>query len=165
MNTYFVVGFLDLNPNITLDPGEPYEIYNGRSAPPGDPVIAGLAQTAINFSFGDENLWPPLVLTPTETPSPTPTNIPSPPPSVTPSPTEEPTTIATPSPPPTPVSCRGDCDGSGDVAINELITLVNIALGNAPISSCVAGDADESAMITINEIVAAVNAALSGCPT
>ena len=77
MKTYFVVAFLDLNPNITLDPGEPYEIYNGRSAPPGDPVKAGLAQTAINFSFGDENLWPPATPTPTETPSPTPTEVPT----------------------------------------------------------------------------------------
>ena len=183
MKTYFVVAFLDLNPNITLDPGEPYEIYNGRSLPPGDPVTAGLSQTAINFSFGDENLWPPPVLTPTATPSRTPTRVPTqtetatpsdtqkatPTPSASPtaamsSPTEEPTATETPSPTSTPAgNCRGDCNGSGDVTINELVTLVNIALENAPISSCVAGDADESGMITVDEIVAAVNAALSGC--
>jgi len=33
--------------------------------------------------------------------------------------------------------CAGDCDGSGDVTVNELVTLVNIALGNA--GSCLNG--------------------------
>jgi hypothetical protein len=45
------------------------------------------------------------------------------------------------------------------------VMLVNMALGNAPIESCVAGDADGSGAITVNEIVAAVNAALGGCST
>jgi hypothetical protein len=61
------------------------------------------------------------------------------------------------------VPCAGDCDGSGDVTVNELITMVNIALGNAPLSNCPIGDADGSGDITINEILAAVNNALSGC--
>ncbi len=60
-------------------------------------------------------------------------------------------------------SCTGDCDGSGDVTVNELITMVNIALGNTPLSACTAGDADGSGDITINEIIAAVNNALNGC--
>lgn len=47
--------------------------------------------------------------------------------------------------------------------VNELITKVNIALGNAPLSACIAGDADGSGDITINEIIAAVKKALSGC--
>ena len=59
--------------------------------------------------------------------------------------------------------CTGDCDGSGDVTVNELITMVNIALGNAALSACTAGDADGSGDITINEIIAAVNNALNGC--
>ncbi len=41
--------------------------------------------------------------------------------------------------------------------------MVNIALGNAPVSACAAGDADGSADITINEIIAAVNKGLNGC--
>jgi hypothetical protein len=57
----------------------------------------------------------------------------------------------------------GDCDGSGDVTVNEIISMVNIALGNAPLSACTAGDADGSGDITINEIIAAVKKALSGC--
>ena len=42
--------------------------------------------------------------------------------------------------------------------------MVNIALGNGPLSACAAGDADHSGGITLNEIIAAVNNALGGCP-
>jgi hypothetical protein len=36
--------------------------------------------------------------------------------------------------------CVGDCDGSGDVTVNEIIIMVNIALGNVGIDTCTAGD-------------------------
>ena len=61
-------------------------------------------------------------------------------------------------------SCTGDCDCSGDVTVNELISMVNIALGNQPVSACPAGDADCSGDITINEIIRAVGFALGSCP-
>jgi plastocyanin len=60
-------------------------------------------------------------------------------------------------------ACTGDCDGSGDVTVNEIIAMVNIALGNLPLSACPAGDADGLSDITINDIIAAVNSALNGC--
>jgi len=60
--------------------------------------------------------------------------------------------------------CPGDCDGSGEVSINELITLVNIALGNLPLSACPVGDLDSNGAIAINELIVAVNSALNGCP-
>jgi plastocyanin len=60
-------------------------------------------------------------------------------------------------------SCPGDCDGSGDVSVNELIVMVNIALGSAPVADCRAGDSDGNGEISIAEIIAAVNAALNGC--
>ena len=60
--------------------------------------------------------------------------------------------------------CVGDCNGDGQVTVNELIVMVNIALGNAPLSQCTAGDANTDGEITINEIIAAVNNTLSGCP-
>lgn len=66
---------------------------------------------------------------------------------------------------PATVPCVGDCDGSGDVTVNEIIAMVNIALGSAPLSSCAVGDADHSDDITVNEIIAAVNNALGVCPT
>jgi hypothetical protein len=65
--------------------------------------------------------------------------------------------------PPTP-SCVGDCNGDGEVTINELITGVNIALGASPVSSCPAIDANGNGEVTINELISAVNNALNGCP-
>jgi hypothetical protein len=41
--------------------------------------------------------------------------------------------------------------------------MVNIALGNANVSACLAGDANHDDEITINEILAAVTKALNGC--
>jgi len=63
-----------------------------------------------------------------------------------------------------PPSCVGDCDGDHMVAISELITGVNIALGSADISTCPAFDPDHDGMVAISELVAAVNNALNGCP-
>ena len=57
---------------------------------------------------------------------------------------------------------RGDCNDSSDVTVNELLIMVNIALGSADISTCRAGDADQNGEIAINEIIAAVNNALNG---
>jgi len=82
-------------------------------------------------------------------------------------PTETPTASATPSatatPTVTPIACVGDCNHSAGVTIEEVITLVNIALGSSPVSACVAGDANGNGEITVNEIIAAVNNALNGC--
>jgi hypothetical protein len=49
------------------------------------------------------------------------------------------------------------------VTVNELITGVNIALGNTPASSCPAFDRNADGEVSINELIAAVNAALNGC--
>jgi len=67
--------------------------------------------------------------------------------------------------PPPSGACVGDCDGDHMVSIGELITGVNIALGNTPVSSCEAADADGSGMVVIGELIQAVNNALNGCPT
>ena len=58
--------------------------------------------------------------------------------------------------------CTGDCDGSGQVTVNELITLVNVALGNAQPTACVNGVL-RSAAIDITLIIQAVNNALGTC--
>jgi len=62
------------------------------------------------------------------------------------------------------VGCSGECDASGDVTVNELIQMVNIALGTSPLSICPIGDVDCSGDITVNEIIKAVGYALSNCP-
>ncbi|MFQ5668193.1 MAG: hypothetical protein ACE5I7_17400 [Candidatus Binatia bacterium] len=60
--------------------------------------------------------------------------------------------------------CIGDCDGDGAVTIDELLVLVNNALGEVEAGVCGAGDANADGLITIDEILTAVNNALNGCP-
>jgi len=56
--------------------------------------------------------------------------------------------------------CAGDCDTSGSVTIDELLTLVNIALGNP--GSC-PNAIPAGATVDVALIVQAVNNALGGC--
>ena len=58
--------------------------------------------------------------------------------------------------------CAGDCGGDGVVAINELISGVNQALGSR--SQCTSFDSNHDGSVAINELVAAVANALNGCP-
>ena len=62
-----------------------------------------------------------------------------------------------------PEACVGDCDGNRTVSVNELVTMVNIALDNDQVSSCMRGDPNGSDDIRIDEILTAVNNALNGC--
>jgi hypothetical protein len=62
-----------------------------------------------------------------------------------------------------PISCLGDCNGDGEVTVDEIITMVNIALGAAQPSGCAAGDGNGDGEVTVDEIVSAVNRALGGC--
>ena len=64
---------------------------------------------------------------------------------------------------PTAATCTGDCNNNGVVTVDELLTLVNIALGEAAVGTCLAGDANHDMQITIDEILAAVHNALSEC--
>ena len=61
-----------------------------------------------------------------------------------------------------PAQCVGDCNRDGQVTVNELIQMVNIALGTVAVSVCTAGDPNGDGEITVNEIVAGVNFALAG---
>jgi hypothetical protein len=106
-----------------------------------------------NGDTHEKRLLISLVETPTgPTRTPTATRTSAPP---TPTPTITPTRA--------PVPCVGDCNGSGDVAVNELVTSVNIALGSKAIDACADIDLNDSAAVEINELIAAVNAALSRC--
>jgi hypothetical protein len=73
------------------------------------------------------------------------------------------TATPTPTPTPTPVPCVGDCNGGGTITVDEILTMVNIGLGNASIDLCRAGDANGDGQITGDEILTAVNNALNGC--
>jgi hypothetical protein len=59
--------------------------------------------------------------------------------------------------------CVGDCDESGSVAVNELVTGVNIALGTATVDTCPSFDANGDGVVAVNELITAVNNALEGC--
>lgn len=61
------------------------------------------------------------------------------------------------------VPCAGDCAGDDQVTVDELVTMVNIALGNGEISDCETGDLNQDGQITVDEILTAVNNALNGC--
>lgn len=59
--------------------------------------------------------------------------------------------------------CPGDCSGDREVRVDELVTAVNIALGEAAVSGCRRADLDANGQVTVDELIAAVNAALFGC--
>src|SRR5262245_21813276 len=59
------------------------------------------------------------------------------------------------------VECIGDCNGDDRVAVNELVTLVNISLGTLSIESCPLPPCPQ---IDVVCAMGAVNNALRGCP-
>src|SRR5689334_18185983 len=61
------------------------------------------------------------------------------------------------------VLCAGDCGGNGPVTVDDLVSMVDVALGTAPLSGCSAGDIDHDGEIHVDEILAAVHVALNGC--
>jgi hypothetical protein len=60
-------------------------------------------------------------------------------------------------------ACTGDCNEDHAVAINELLSGVNILLGNAEMSACAGFDRDGDGHVSIDELIAGVNSALQGC--
>jgi hypothetical protein len=64
-----------------------------------------------------------------------------------------------------PLACTGDCNDDGAVTVDEMVTGVAIALGDADPSACRALDANGDGVVTIDELVAAVTNVLDGCRT
>jgi len=60
-------------------------------------------------------------------------------------------------------SCPGDCDQSGAVTVDEIVSGVNMALGVVPVDVCGAMDMDHSASVTVDELLRAIDSALNGC--
>lgn len=60
-------------------------------------------------------------------------------------------------------ACPGDCDGDGQVTVDELIAGVNIALEQIPLARCAVLDTNADGAVTLEEIVAATGRALGGC--
>jgi hypothetical protein len=67
-----------------------------------------------------------------------------------------------PTPTPSPSACAGDCQGGGQVTISDVLTLVNIVLGNAQPSACPDGIPSGS-QPDVALILQAVNNALNAC--
>lgn len=82
-------------------------------------------------------------------------------PTATPNPSA--TTVTTSTATATPELCAGDCDKDGRVTVDEIPTMVNIALGNSSLFSCEAGNSNHDGQVTVDEILAAVSNALGGC--
>jgi hypothetical protein len=61
------------------------------------------------------------------------------------------------------VACIDDCNNDNMLIINEVLVVVNIALGNQPVAGYVAEDRNGYGTITVEEIPAAVANALNGC--
>lgn len=59
-------------------------------------------------------------------------------------------------------TCVGDCNNDGVVTVNELITMVTVALGTADVTACASGDRDGDGAITVDEILKAVDLLLGG---
>lgn len=61
------------------------------------------------------------------------------------------------------MECVGDCDGSGEVSIDEIVVMANIAAGLRAVDDCPAGDRNGDGLVTVDEILRAVANALAGC--
>src|ERR1700675_3448696 len=60
--------------------------------------------------------------------------------------------------------CVGDCDGNGEVTVDDILIGVNIALGNASVDQRPAMDANGDGQVSVDELITAVNNSLQGCP-
>ncbi len=58
--------------------------------------------------------------------------------------------------------CIGDCDGNGDVTVDEILRLVNIVLGTAQRSTCADG-VSSADQVNVSVVLLAVDNALNGC--
>jgi hypothetical protein len=62
------------------------------------------------------------------------------------------------------VSCTGDCSYDGEVTIEEITSMTNIALERVGISACPPGDGDCDGQITVADLIRATGFALGQCP-
>jgi hypothetical protein len=60
--------------------------------------------------------------------------------------------------------CVGDCDRDASVNVNEIVTMVGIALGTGVLAECPLGDGTNDGQVTITDLLAAVDFALTECP-
>lgn len=61
------------------------------------------------------------------------------------------------------LACACDCNADCEVTVDELVTAVDIALGNASPSICPRADSNSDASTDINDLIVCVQSALLGC--
>lgn len=60
--------------------------------------------------------------------------------------------------------CPTDCNGNGEVTVDEIIRGVSVALGEGRYRTCPPGDVDTDGDVTVDELLQGVHGALHGCP-
>jgi ELWxxDGT repeat protein len=59
--------------------------------------------------------------------------------------------------------CTGDCDGSFDVTVDEIVRAVMVGLAHQELATCSAADAEGDGRVTVNDLIVAINNVLHGC--
>ncbi len=146
---------------VTADRSGAWTAHFTPSLCPTDGAQLRITATSTVAGAGTSEFAPNTALTcvPDATATPTTARSPSPAGVGTSTPTGTPP-AATATRPPT---CWGDCDGNRAVSVAELLTMVNIDLGQRPVADCAPGDRDGSGQIAVDEILTAVINALHGC--
>src|SRR5262245_40196818 len=62
-----------------------------------------------------------------------------------------------------PPNCAADCNGDGVVTVPELISSINVALGNVPLSACAAADGDGDSAVLVEDLINGIGGAVGGC--
>jgi hypothetical protein len=135
-----------------------------RTVTPTPPPTASATASPTRTATPLPTLTPSSTVTSAATFSATPTRSATPSLSPIATMTESPSPTPTPTPTRTPALCTGDCNDNGVVSVEELVTIVNVALGQSPLSSCPNGDSSGDGRVTIEEIVQSVLHDLTGCP-
>ena len=148
-NSSGIFGTMEANQNS----GSNELVYDGNVN--HQPLVLGQVKPAAVLTV-NATLMPCVtsMATPTNTPAATPTS------TATGASTSTPTQSLTRTP--THPPCIGDCEGTHTVAINDLITLVNVALGSIQPSACPNG-VPTGTPVNIALLIQAVNNALNGC--
>lgn len=154
---------------LVVDPVSPSTVYLGTSSTNGG--VYRIDQQDVAPTQSPTATFTPTAR-PTDTTRPTSTPISTAtapatvvPPTTASTATDTATALSTPTSAATPhVACAGDCNGTGEVTINELLLGVNIALGSMSVAACPAFGKGGEVAVTVADLVRAVGAALNGCP-
>lgn len=163
-NTPSRTATLTLTPSSTQHPTSTSTPTHSSPPTPSQTITPVPTQSRTNAPTASPTQTATTGPTGTHTATPTPSKTPSPATTTSVTPTISPTVPATPTSTRTPKPCVGDCSNTRTVAITDIITLVNIALGTTQSSACPNG-VPSGVEVNVAVIIQAVNNALNGCPT